>query len=84
MYRDTDLAGPHTAARQKAALQHLDQTWYWMNSSQACGNHILGNAGKACMADRSPTGRWPWQVWYRDTIVSNSLNLRAPAPLAQE
>lgn len=78
MNRDNYLGGPHTTARQQAALQYFDQSWLWLKSSQACGSRLTGRAGQACIADRSRTGRWPWQVWYRDTIVTNSLDPRAP------
>jgi|SRR4051812_1522084 hypothetical protein len=84
MNRDNYLAGVHSTVRQQAALQYFDQTWSWLNSSQACGNHILGNAGKMCTADRSRDGRWPWQVWYRDTIIANSLDPRVPLPRVRD
>jgi hypothetical protein len=80
MNRDNYLAGPHTAANQAAALQYFDQTWRWLKSSQACGSRLLGTAGQTCIADRSRTGRWPWEVWYRDTIVTNSLSPKAAEP----
>jgi hypothetical protein len=67
--RDIYLGGPHTVARQQAALQYFDQQWAWLKSSQACGSRLLGNAGASCLADRSRGGKWPWEVYYRDSIA---------------
>ena len=67
--RDAYLAGPLTRARQDAALQYFDQQWAWLKSPAACGSRALGTAGKACISDRSRTGRWPWENFYRDPIV---------------
>ena len=71
--RDAYLSGPHTPQRQQAALQYFDQQWLWLRSSQACGSRLLGSAGVACIADRSRTGRWPWESYYRDPIVNGQL-----------
>jgi hypothetical protein len=71
--RDNYLAGPHTPARQQAALQYFDQNWVWLRSSQACGSRTLGSAGTACIADRSRTGTWPWEAYYRDPIANGHL-----------
>ena len=71
--RDTYLAGPHTLQRQQAALQYFDQQWTWLKSSAACGSRLLGQAGQACISDRSRSGRWPWESYYRDPIVANTL-----------
>ena len=68
--RDTYLSGPHTAARQQAALQYFDQQWAWLKSSQACGSKLLKSAGTACIADRSRGGQWPWEAYYRDPIAA--------------
>lgn len=68
--RDTYLAGPRTLQQQQAALQYFDQKWAWLKSSAACGSKTLGGAGKACIADRSRTGPWPWEQYYRDPIVN--------------
>ena len=68
--RDAYLSGPRTPQRQQVALQYFDQQWAWLKSSQACGSKLLGPAGAACIADRSPNGRWPWQTYYRDPIVN--------------
>jgi hypothetical protein len=69
--RDAYLAGPLTSARQVAALQYFDQQWAWLKSSAACGSRLLGTAGQACIADRSRTGSWPWEHYYRDPIAFN-------------
>lgn len=68
--RDFYLAGPRTPDRQQAALRNFDQNWLWLRSSQACGSRLLGSAGSACLTDRSRSGRWPWEVYYRDPIVT--------------
>jgi hypothetical protein len=66
--RDTYLSGPHTAGHQTAALAYFDQHWATLESPAGCGAPGLGDAGKRCIADRSRTGRWPWQQYYRDPI----------------
>jgi hypothetical protein len=68
--RDAYLAGPRTPQSQQAALQYFDQQWVWLQSSQACGSKLLGSAGVACIADRSRTGKWPWEEYYRDPIAN--------------
>ena len=68
--RDSYLSGPHTVARQQAALLYFDQQWAWLKSSQACGSRALGSAGTACIADRSRGGRWQWETYYRDPIAN--------------
>jgi hypothetical protein len=67
--RNTYLAGPHTAALQAAALKFYDQQWASLQSPAACGEKLLGAAGVACIADRAPGGRFPWQYYYRDPIA---------------
>ncbi|HEY7087243.1 MAG TPA: hypothetical protein VH518_04085 [Tepidisphaeraceae bacterium] len=66
--RDYYLAGPHTPERKLQALAYFDQQWRWLKSGQGCGNKLLGNAGAKCLQDRSRTGDWPWEVYYRDPI----------------
>ena len=68
--RDAYLGGPHTVQRRDAAIVYFDQEWAWLNSSQACGNRLLGSAGRRCIAERSRTGTWPWETYYRDPIVN--------------
>jgi len=67
--RDVYLAGPHTLQRRDAAIVYFDQQWAWLKSSQACGNRLLGSTGQRCIGDRSRTGTWPWEAYYRDPIV---------------
>jgi hypothetical protein len=66
--RDQYLSGPHTAVRQRTALDYFDAQWAWLHSSQACGSKMLGKAGKACLEDRHRDGQWSWERWYRDPI----------------
>ena|SRR5579872_204945 len=68
--RDTYLAGPATLDRQKAALLFFDQQWAWLQSSDACGSKLLGRAGQACIADRTRSGKYSWEQYYRDPIVT--------------
>jgi hypothetical protein len=68
--RDVYLTGPHTPDRQAAALLYFDQSWAWLKSPAGCGARGLGEAGKACIADRSRSGPWPWEKYYRDPIVT--------------
>ena len=70
--RDTYLAGPHTVARANLALQYFDQQWAWLHSPDACGSKLLRQAGTACIADRSRSGPWPWETYYRDPIVNSN------------
>jgi hypothetical protein len=74
--RDTYLAGPHTVQRQAMALAYFDVQWAWLKTPAGCGDRLLGRAGTACLQDRARTGQYPWEVWYRDTIITNSLNPR--------
>lgn len=67
--RNAYLAGPRTAALQAAALQYYDQQWAYLISPAECGEKLLGSAGVACIADRAPGGRTPWQRYYRDPIA---------------
>jgi hypothetical protein len=68
--RDAYLSGLHTPQSRNAALAYFDQQWSWLKSSQACGSHILvGRAGQSCIQDRSRTGPWPWELYYRDPIL---------------
>ncbi len=66
--RDAFLTGPHTRSRKAAALSFFDQEWSALIGPYGCGARSLGPAGKACIADRSRDGQWPWPAWYRDII----------------
>jgi hypothetical protein len=72
--RDQYLGGPHTAARRQAALDAFDASWNWLHSDQACGSHMLGQAGLTCLSDRHRNGQWPWEQWYRDPIDSTPVH----------
>jgi hypothetical protein len=72
--RDIYLSGAHTPQRQAQALAYFDVQWAWLKSSAGCGDKLLGRAGTACLQERRRTGQYPWEVWYRDTIVTNSLD----------
>lgn len=67
--RDSFLSGPLTPQRQATALAYFDQQWAYLKSPAACGESLLKDSGKRCLADRSRTGPWPWEVYYRDPIV---------------
>jgi hypothetical protein len=71
--RDTYLRGPHNAQLKSAALAYFDQHWADLQSPMGCGAASLGDAGKRCLADRSRSGRWPWQQYYRDPIENGRL-----------
>jgi hypothetical protein len=66
---DGYMSGPRTKTSQAVALANYDAGWAWL--VQQCSNSELGNAGKACISDRSPGGRWPWQQYYRDPIAND-------------
>jgi len=60
-----------SCADQRAALDAYDQAWLWLQSPQACGNPSYGSAGNACITDRAPGGKYPWQTYYRDPIADD-------------
>lgn len=66
------LADPPSCASQRAALDAYDQAWAWLQSPAACGNPNYGSAGNRCISDRAPTGKTPWQTYYRDPIANDS------------
>lgn len=61
--------GPRTRTSQAVALKNFDDAWAWLTSSAGCGNPELDKAGRACITDRSPGGRWDWFSYYRDPIA---------------
>jgi len=66
------LAEPNVScADQRAALDAYDQAWEWLQSPAACGNPTYGRAGNACISDRAPGGKYPWQNYYRDPIAND-------------
>lgn len=68
--RDAYLVGPHTVERRAAALAVYDQQWGYLKSSAACGSNLLGAAGRRCIEERMPDGKWPWDLWYRQPIAA--------------
>lgn len=66
------LADPPSCASQRAALDAYDQAWAWLQSPAACGNPNYGSAGNRCISDRAPSGKTPWQTYYRDPIANDS------------
>jgi len=64
------------SAEQQTALGIYDSLWAEL--VKACSNPDLGNPGKACIADRSPGGKWDWKSYYRDPI-SNDPNVKTGA-----
>lgn len=69
--RDAYLSGPRTTTNQAAALANFDAAWQWLSSVQACGAAELGDAGRRCISDRSPGGKWDWFAYYRDPIAND-------------
>jgi len=66
------MEGPRTKASQAAALKNFDDAWIWLTGPEACGSPDMGAPGRACIADRSPGGRWPWAAYYRDPIANDA------------
>ena len=73
MNRDAYLAGPATPERQRAALESFDKHWDWLISTEACGSPWLEETGRICIAERSRSGQWSWEGYYRDPIVKREL-----------
>jgi hypothetical protein len=69
--RDSYFSGARTPEQRRAALQYFDRQWAWLKSSQGCGDRLLGDAGKRCIADRARNGRWSWEQYYRDPIAND-------------
>lgn len=69
---DAYQQGPHTKTSQAAALKNFDDAWAFLVSADGCGTEALGNPGKACIADRSPGGKWNWFAYYRDPIANDA------------
>lgn len=63
--------GPRTVSSQALALKNFDDAWAWLSSQAACGNPEYGNAGRACIADRTRGGAWDWFAYYRDPIAAD-------------
>lgn len=79
------LAEPNVScADQRAALDAYDQAWLWLQSPVACGNPNFGQAGNACISDRAPGGKYPWQSYYRDPIANDPRLAGAGCDTSQE
>lgn len=65
------LEGPRTRTSQAVALKNFDDAWAWLTSTAACGNPELDKAGRTCITDRSPGGRWDWFSYYREPIAND-------------
>lgn len=63
--------GPRTRADQAQALKNFDDAFAWLQSAEACGNKELADAGKRCISERSPGGKWDWHAYYRDPIAND-------------
>lgn len=61
-----------TCADQRAALDAYDSAWLWLQSPAACGAPAYGQAGNACISDRAPGGKYPWETYYRDPIANDT------------
>lgn len=69
--RDDYLGEPNrTRTMQQTALADYDRWWAWMVESLS--DPGLGRYGSTAVSERSPGGRWPYQVWYRDPIAQDA------------
>lgn len=75
------LAGPRTPESQQIALANFDAAWAWLTGPEGCGNPNFGDPGRACIADRSPDGKWDWFSYYRDPIAQDTPQAPATAIL---
>lgn len=69
---------------QRAALDAYDSAWQWLQSAAACGAPNYGRAGNACISDRAPGGKYPWQTYYRDPIAHDPRLAGAGCDTGQE
>lgn len=76
------LSGPGTCSDQAAALAAFDGAMLWLISPRGCGNGAYGSAGNACVADRSPGGKWDWTAMYRNPIANDPRAAGCAAALA--
>jgi hypothetical protein len=64
-------ASSKSLANQTQALQNYDAAWQAI--VKFCGNPAEGSPGERCISERSPTGIYPYQTWYRDPIAKDPL-----------
>jgi hypothetical protein len=81
-YLKTNLANymaqaiPRSASSQTTALKLFDAVW--ADVVTGCSDPSLGNAGKACISDRQPGGKWDWFAYYRTPIAKDANVAAAP------
>jgi hypothetical protein len=76
---DQMLANLNSWKALSAAQKTTDVQAYYINNYnqlwnalvQYCSNQQLGSAGQNCIADRSPTGKYPWNVYYLEPIQND-------------
>lgn len=56
-------------AVQQFFIQNYETLWESLVSY--CSNPQLGTAGQNCIADRSPSGKYPWNQYYLDPIQND-------------
>lgn len=66
------MEGPRTKTSQAQALKNFDDAWSFLTGADGCGTEALGAPGRACIADRSPGGKWDWYSYYRDPIAADA------------
>lgn len=64
-------ASSKSLANQAQALQNYDQAWQAI--VKFCGQPSEGSPGERCISERSPSGIYPYQTWYRDPIANDPL-----------
>lgn len=64
------LATPRPLSVQQAAIAVFDDAW--ARVVNACSDPNLGDAGKRCISDRAPGGKYPWAQYYRDPIANDT------------
>jgi len=74
---DAVRSGARTATQ---GLVEYDRLW----ESMAGKLHELGSVGERAIAERSPSGIWPYQTWYRGPIadMAGSMAFAPPPPPA--
>jgi hypothetical protein len=63
------LSSGHTKSEQTQALANFD--YLWAKVKEGCDPNRFHDAAVACIADRSPGGKWNWFAYYRDPIAND-------------
>lgn len=63
------MAGPRTVTSQAQALENFKAGWQYVVDN--CDVPVMGNPGKACVADRQRGGQWDWFSYYYDPIAND-------------